>query len=88
MVKKLVDVTRNGSIESEHYGHGVIIDSSGKVFKEWGDSSHLIYPRSSLKPIQSLNLYKDGYINKAKLSAKQIAFSTSSLCTISTVVCI
>ena len=74
MVKKLVDVTRNGSIESEHYGHGVIIDSSGKILKEWGDSSHLIYPRSSLKPIQPPNLYKDGYMDKANLSAKQIAF--------------
>ena len=42
MVKKLVDVTRNGSIESEHYGHGVIVDSSGKILKEWGDSSRLI----------------------------------------------
>ena len=78
MVKKLVDVTRNGSIESEHYGHGAIVDSSGKILKEWGDSSCFIYPRSSLKPIQSLNLYKDGYIDKANLSAKQIAFSTSS----------
>ena len=34
MVKKLVNVTRNGSIESEHYGHGVIVDSSAKIIKE------------------------------------------------------
>jgi len=78
MLKKLVTVTRSGSIESEHYGIGAIVDSSGKILKEWGDSSSLVYPRSSLKPIQSLNLFKNGYIQKANLSEKQIAFSTSS----------
>ena len=78
MHKKLVEVTRSGSVESIHYGFGAIVDSSGKMLKEWGDSSQLIYPRSALKPIQSLNLYKDGYIEKANLTEKQIAFSTSS----------
>ena len=78
MHKKLVEVTRSGSVESIHYGFGAIVDSSGKILKEWGDSSQLIYPRSALKPIQSLNLYKDGYIDKANLTEKQIAFSTSS----------
>ena len=78
MLKKLVTVTRSGSIESEHYGVGAIVNSEGKILKEWGDSSQLIYPRSSLKPIQSLNLFKVGHIEKENLSEKQIAFSTSS----------
>ena len=78
MLKRLVTVTRSGSIESEHYGIGAIVDSTGKILKEWGDSSILVFPRSSLKPIQSLNLFKNGYIKKANLSEKQIAFSTSS----------
>ena len=78
MYKKLVTVTRSGSIESEHFGCGAIIDSTGKILKEWGDSSQLVYPRSALKPIQSLNLYKDGYIEKANLTEQQIACSTSS----------
>ncbi len=52
MLKKLVTVTRSGSIESEHYGVGAIVNSDGKFLKEWGDSSQLIYPRSYLKPIQ------------------------------------
>ena len=77
-MQKLVEVTRSGFIESVHYGCGAIVDSSGKILKEWGDSSELIYPRSALKPIQALNLYKDGYIEKANLSENQIALSTSS----------
>ena len=78
MLKKLVSISRSGYIESEHFGCGAIVDSEGKILKEWGDSSQLIFPRSALKPIQSLNLYKDGYIDKANLTEKQIAFSTSS----------
>lgn len=78
MLKKLVSISRSGHIESEHFGCGAIVDSDGKILKEWGDSSQLIFPRSALKPIQSLNLYKDGYIDKANLTEKQIAFSTSS----------
>ena len=68
MLKKLVDVTRSGQIESSHFGIGVLVDSDGKILKEWGDSSGKIYPRSALKPIQALNLFKNGYINKSELS--------------------
>ena len=78
MLKKLVNISRSEYIESEHFGCGAIVDSDGKILKEWGDSSQLIFPRSALKPIQSLNLYKDGYIDKVNLTEKQIAFSTSS----------
>ena len=41
MHKKLVEVTRSGSVESTHYGFGAVVDSSGKILKEWGDSSQL-----------------------------------------------
>ena len=78
MLKKLVTISRSGYLESEHFGCGAIVDADGKILKEWGDSSQLIFPRSALKPIQSLNLYKDGYIDKVNLTEKQIAFSTSS----------
>ena len=74
----LVNVTRGKEIESSHSGAAVFIDSSGKVLREWGDSSMLIYPRSSLKPIQSLNLYKNKIDEKFKLEESYLAFSTAS----------
>ncbi|MEK9545097.1 MAG: asparaginase [Pelagibacteraceae bacterium] len=74
----LVNVTRGKEIESSHSGAAVFIDSSGKVLREWGDSSMLIYPRSSLKPIQSLNLYKNKIDEKLKLEESYLAFSTAS----------
>jgi len=75
---KMVEVTRSGFTESIHHGTAVLINSNGEILKEWGNSNILIYPRSALKPIQSLNLYKDGVAESLNLSDKLIALTTAS----------
>ena len=74
----MVEVTRSDFTESIHYGTAVLINSNGEIFKEWGNSNILIYPRSALKPIQSLNLYKDGAAEALNLSDELIALTTAS----------
>jgi len=74
----MVEVTRNGAVESVHQGTAVLINSSGEILKEWGNSEILIYPRSALKPIQSLNLYKEGVAEALNLSDELIALTTAS----------
>ena len=74
----MVEVTRSGEIESFHHGVAVLINSSGNILKEWGNSNISIYPRSALKPIQTLNLYKDGMADSMKLTEEQIAITTAS----------
>ena len=74
----MVEVTRSNFTESTHYGVAVLINSNGEILKEWGNSNLLIYPRSALKPIQSLNLYKDGVAKAMKLSDNLIALTTAS----------
>lgn len=74
----MVEVTRSDFIESIHYGVAILINSDGKILKEWGNSNILIYPRSALKPIQSLNLYKDGVAEALNLSDNFIALTTAS----------
>ena len=74
----MAEVTRNGFTESTHYGVAVLINSSGEILQEWGNSNRLIYPRSALKPIQSLNLYKDGVAKALGLSDDLIALTTAS----------
>ena len=74
----MVEVTRGGEIESFHQGVAILINSSGEILKEWGSSEKLIYPRSALKPIQSLNLYKDGIAEGLNISDKYIALTTAS----------
>ena len=74
----MVEVTRSDFTESTHRGVAVLINSSGEILQEWGDSNTLIYPRSALKPIQSLNLYKDGVAEALGLSDSFIALTTAS----------
>ena len=74
----MVEVTRSNFTESVHHGVAILINSSGEVLKEWGNSNILIYPRSALKPIQSLNLYKDGVAEGLNLSDDFIALTTAS----------
>ena len=75
---KMVEVTRSGKVESFHQGVAVLINSSGEILQEWGNSEKLIYPRSALKPIQSLNLYKDGVAEGLNISDEYIALTTAS----------
>jgi len=77
-IVKMVEVTRSNFTESTHYGVAVLINSRGEILREWGNSNILIYPRSALKPIQSLNLYKDGVAEALNLSDKLIALTTAS----------
>jgi len=74
----MVGVTRNNFVESIHYGAAILINSDGEILKEWGNSNMMIYPRSTLKPIQSLNLYKDGIAEALDLSNELIALTTAS----------
>jgi len=74
----MVEVTRSDFTESTHYGVAVLINSNGEILREWGNSNILIYPRSALKPIQSLNLYKDGVAEGLNLSDDFIALTTAS----------
>ena len=75
---KMVEVSRSGFVESTHYGVAILINSSGEILREWGNSNTLIYPRSALKPIQSLNLYRDGIAEALNLSDDFIALTTAS----------
>ena len=74
----MVEVTRSGFTESTHSGVAILINSSGETLQEWGNSNTLIYPRSALKPIQTLNLYKDGVAEGLNLSDECIALTTAS----------
>jgi len=74
----MVEVTRSNVVESVHYGTAILINSDGEILKEWGNANMMIYPRSALKPIQSLNLYKDGVAETINVSDELIALTTAS----------
>jgi len=53
-------VTREGIPESVHRGIGVVVDPSGKILRSVGDADTLIFPRSTLKPVQTLTVIELG----------------------------
>lgn len=74
MDEVFVEVTRAGAVESLHRGSAVVVNASGDVVMSWGDPKRLIFPRSSMKPIQSLVMAETGL----QLSAEQWALSGAS----------
>ncbi len=69
----LVEVTRNGTVESRHFGIAVVCDVKGNVVESWGDIKSLIFPRSALKPMLAIHLIESGasdhyFLNDAELS--------------------
>ncbi len=59
--RELADVIRNGMVESRHAGAAVVVSPAG-VVREIGDSTALIYPRSTLKPVQAIAVMRSGVV--------------------------
>jgi L-asparaginase II len=74
----LVDIVRNGIIESCHRGSAVVVDNSGNVVFSIGDADRSIYPRSAIKPLQALPILESGAAQQFDLSLKEISLSCAS----------
>lgn len=55
----LAHVTRGGSVESQHFGHVVVVDAEGKILFALGDARFVTYIRSAAKPFQAMPLFED-----------------------------
>jgi L-asparaginase II len=71
---ELAVVERSGFIESRHVGSAVVLSPDGGLAGSWGDPSALIFPRSSLKPLQALGSITAG----APVDGLQMALATAS----------
>lgn len=71
---ELVHVVRNGFVESRTAGSAVVTAPDGSVLASLGDPSALIYPRSTLKPLQAIASLRHG----ARLVEEQIALACGS----------
>jgi len=70
----LVTLERDGHTESLHRGVVCVVDSSGQKLFERGDAGAIIYPRSSVKPLQALAVLETG----VELSELEMALSSAS----------
>ncbi|MDP6638518.1 MAG: asparaginase [SAR324 cluster bacterium] len=73
-----VEVTRAGSIESQHQLFAVLMQPDGKIKKCWGDPEMFVFPRSAVKPLQAMALVSSGAVEKYDLSSQEIALACAS----------
>jgi len=74
----LVEVTRNGTVESRHLGAAVVCDFKGNVVNSWGDIDSLVFPRSALKPMLAIHLIESGASEHFALSDAELSLACSS----------
>lgn len=73
-VVELAVLERSGLIESRHSGAAVVTDRSGTAVRTLGDATALVYPRSSLKPLQAIAALRSG----ARLADAELVLATAS----------
>jgi len=74
----LVEVTRNGTVESRHFGAAVVCDFKGNIVESWGDIEKLVFPRSALKPMLAIHLVESGASGQYALSDAELSLACSS----------
>lgn len=66
---ELAVITRGDLVESWHRGIAVLTDPEGKVILHKGNSKRLIYPRSAIKPLQTVAMRRAGLDLKGEMLA-------------------
>lgn len=74
----MAEVWRGDILESVHFGHAVVCDTSGQIVRSWGDAEAVILPRSSIKMIQALPLVETGAADGFGLKQTQLALACAS----------
>ncbi len=74
----LVDVTRGTMIESRHRGAIAVLDAKGRVAEQAGNIDHPIYPRSAIKPLQTILLVESGAADRFGLTDEHLTLASAS----------
>ncbi len=74
----LAELVRNNWVENRHRGAFIVAKDTGEVVASAGDVERAIFPRSAIKSMQALALFKSGAVAKFGLSAPQIAICCAS----------
>lgn len=74
----ITNVTRGGIVESCHHGNVVVANSAGEILAYAGDPEMVTFMRSAAKPLQALNVYKSGAIDKFHFASKEKSIMCAS----------
>ncbi|WP_343925543.1 asparaginase [Rhodoglobus aureus] len=71
---QLAVLERSGMIESRHLGAAVVLTPDGRELRRLGNPAALIYPRSTLKPMQAITVLRSG----VTLTEEQLVLASAS----------
>jgi len=74
----MAEVIRGRHVESRHWGHVVVVDRKGEILFSTGNPDILIFPRSSLKPLQALAGVVGGIDRQFQFSNAELAVMCGS----------
>ncbi len=74
----LSEVMRGGIVESRHRGSVIALNADGKTVFSLGDTNALVFPRSSLKPLQVIPLVESGAVERFCISDRELALACAS----------
>jgi L-asparaginase II len=69
----LIEVTRGAFVESRHRGHLAVVEPSGKVIAQLGDSETTTHFRSAAKPFQAIPIVATGATDHFQFTAAELA---------------
>jgi len=78
MSEVLVNVTRGPIVESIHRGDIAVVNNKGELLYYKGDPHKMTYTRSAIKPIQALNVFLSGAVEKYDFNDAEIAIMCAS----------
>ena len=73
-----VESHRGSVLESRHRVHVAVVDASGKLVAQAGDSAYRTFWRSAAKPFQALPLVEDGVVERLGLTRQDLALACAS----------
>jgi len=65
-------------VECRHSVRCAVVDADGSVVEQFGDSEAVVYPRSSIKPIQALPFIESGAADACFAATHEVALSCAS----------
>lgn len=71
---ELAVLERSGMVESRHLGSAILLAPDGSELRMLGNADALVYPRSSLKPLQAVAVLRSG----VDLDGEQLVLATAS----------
>jgi L-asparaginase II len=73
-----VEIVRGQAVESRHNVIVAVVAADGTLVRAHGEIAHPVYPRSAIKPIQSLGLIESGAADAFAVPEPRLALSAAS----------